>query len=84
MTGSISKGCCYRYERCFVELYMHIQAKLQETRKYFATYNALAEANELTLKEISLLNSINVQVKSRQIAVNQSYVFCKFPHCVCL
>ncbi|KAI5076151.1 hypothetical protein GOP47_0008216, partial [Adiantum capillus-veneris] len=50
-----------QYERCFVELYLHIQAKLQETRKHFATYNALAEANELTLKEISLLNSIHAQ-----------------------
>ncbi|MCO5582662.1 hypothetical protein L7F22_036560 [Adiantum nelumboides] len=50
-----------QYERCFVELYLRIQEKLQETRKRFATYNALAEANELTLKEISLLNSIHAQ-----------------------
>ncbi|MCO5551630.1 hypothetical protein L7F22_005135 [Adiantum nelumboides] len=50
-----------QYERCFVDLYLRIQEKLQETRKHFATYNALAEANELTLKEISLLDSIHAQ-----------------------
>ncbi|BBN01477.1 hypothetical protein MPTK1_2g07670 [Marchantia polymorpha subsp. ruderalis] len=50
-----------QYERRFVELYLHIQRKLRETRKYFATYNALAEANELTVKELSLLNSIHSQ-----------------------
>ncbi|EFJ07491.1 hypothetical protein SELMODRAFT_429723 [Selaginella moellendorffii] len=50
-----------RYERCFMELYVNIQAKLRETRKYYASYNALVEANELSLKEISLLNSINDQ-----------------------
>ncbi|XP_024520967.1 coiled-coil domain-containing protein 93 isoform X1 [Selaginella moellendorffii] len=50
-----------QYERCFMELYVNIQAKLRETRKYYASYNALVEANELSLKEISLLNSINDQ-----------------------
>lgn len=50
-----------QYERRFVELYLHIQRKLAETRKYYATYNALAEAHELTMKETSLLNSIHSQ-----------------------
>lgn len=50
-----------QYERRFVELYEHIQAKLRETRRYYGMYNALAEGNELTLKEISLLNSISSQ-----------------------
>lgn len=50
-----------QYERRFVELYLHIQRKLRETRKYYATYNALAEAHELTMKETSLLNSIHSQ-----------------------
>lgn len=50
-----------QYERRFVELYEHIQGKLRETRRYYGMYNALAEGNELTLKEISLLNSINSQ-----------------------
>jgi hypothetical protein len=44
---------------CFVGT---LQRKLRETRKYFATYNALAEAHELTMKETSLLNSIHSQV----------------------
>lgn len=57
-----------QYERCFVELYLHIQAKLRETRKYYAMYNALAEANELTLKETSLLNSINVQFETAMMS----------------
>lgn len=50
-----------QYERRFVELYENIQAKLRETRRYYGMYNALAEGSELTLKEISLLNSINSQ-----------------------
>eukprot|EP01018_Ginkgo_biloba_P004070 Gb_34641 [translate_table: standard] len=58
-----------QYERRFVELYMHIQAKLRETRRYYGTYNALVEANELTLKEISLLNSIHSQVVSFEISI---------------
>lgn len=38
------------------------QEKLQQTRKFYATYNALVEIKELMLKETSLLNSINSQV----------------------
>ncbi|CAM6037585.1 unnamed protein product [Sphagnum compactum] len=53
-----------QYERRFVELYVHIQRKLRETRKYYATYNALAEAHELTVKETSLLNSIHSQFEA--------------------
>lgn len=56
-----------QYERCFVELSLHIQSKLRETRKYYAMYNALAEANELTVKEISLLNSMNTQFEAAMI-----------------
>lgn len=50
-----------QYERRFSELYVHIQEKLQQTRKFYATYNALVEIKELMLKETSLLNSINSQ-----------------------
>ncbi|KAJ7532048.1 hypothetical protein O6H91_14G069900 [Diphasiastrum complanatum] len=50
-----------QYEYRFVELYLHIQAKLRETRKYYSAYNALAESNEVSVKEISLLNSIQSQ-----------------------
>lgn len=53
-----------QYERRFVELYLHIQRKLRETRKYYATYNALAEVHELTMKETSLLNSIHSQFEA--------------------
>ncbi|KAK9273925.1 hypothetical protein L1049_018737 [Liquidambar formosana] len=50
-----------QYERRFSELYVHIQEKLRQTRKCYATYNALLEIKELMLKETSLLNSISSQ-----------------------
>lgn len=50
-----------QYERRFSELYVHIQEKHRQTRKYYGTYNALLEIKELMLKEISLLNSISSQ-----------------------
>ncbi|XVE63552.1 hypothetical protein DITRI_Ditri07aG0029400 [Diplodiscus trichospermus] len=50
-----------QYERRFSELNAHIQEKLQQTRKLYATYNALLEIKELMLKETSLLNSISSQ-----------------------
>ncbi|XP_010249914.1 PREDICTED: coiled-coil domain-containing protein 93 isoform X4 [Nelumbo nucifera] len=50
-----------QYERRFSELYVQIQEKLRQTRKYYATYNALLEKKELMLKETSLLNSISSQ-----------------------
>ncbi|KAM7493214.1 hypothetical protein LguiB_027823 [Lonicera macranthoides] len=50
-----------QYERRFSELYIHIQGKHRQTRKYYATFNALLEIKELMLKETSLLNSINSQ-----------------------
>lgn len=50
-----------QYERRFSELYINIQDKLRQTRRYYATYNALLEIKDLMLKEISLLNSISSQ-----------------------
>lgn len=50
-----------QYEHRFSELYVQIQEKLCQTRKYYATYNALLETKELMLKETSLLNSISAQ-----------------------
>ncbi|XP_077211706.1 paramyosin-like protein isoform X2 [Tasmannia lanceolata] len=47
-----------QYEHRFSELYVQIQEKLRQTRKYYDTYNALLEIKELMLKETSLLNSI--------------------------
>nr|KAJ0202004.1 hypothetical protein LSAT_V11C600307530 [Lactuca sativa] len=48
-----------QYERRFSELNVHIQGKLWQTCKYYATYNALLETKELMLKETSLLNSMS-------------------------
>lgn len=50
-----------QYERRFAELNVDIQGKLRQTRKYYATFNALMEIKELMLKETSLLNSISSQ-----------------------
>ncbi|VVB10656.1 unnamed protein product [Arabis nemorensis] len=50
-----------QYERRFSELNVCIQEKLQQTRKLYATYNALLDIKDLMLKEISLLNSIGSQ-----------------------
>ncbi|RXH72505.1 hypothetical protein DVH24_012189 [Malus domestica] len=53
-----------QYECRLSELNAQIQGKLQQTRKYYATYNALLEIKELILKETSLLNSISSQASS--------------------
>ncbi|XP_068312385.1 uncharacterized protein [Pyrus communis] len=50
-----------QYEYRLSELNAQIQGKLQQTRKYYATYNALLEIKELILKETSLLNSLSSQ-----------------------
>ncbi|XP_010432698.1 PREDICTED: coiled-coil domain-containing protein 93-like isoform X2 [Camelina sativa] len=50
-----------QHERRFSELNVCIQEKLQQTRKLYATYNALLEIKDLMLKETSLLNSIGSQ-----------------------
>ncbi|RDX86272.1 Coiled-coil domain-containing protein 93, partial [Mucuna pruriens] len=47
-----------QYECRLSELNAQIQGKHRQTRKYYATYNALLEIKELMLKETSLLNSI--------------------------
>ncbi|XP_023547315.1 coiled-coil domain-containing protein 93 isoform X1 [Cucurbita pepo subsp. pepo] len=50
-----------QYERRFSELFINIQDKHRQTRRYYATYNALLEIKDLMLKETSLLNSISSQ-----------------------
>ncbi|KAK2978131.1 hypothetical protein RJ640_028685 [Escallonia rubra] len=50
-----------QYERRFSELYAQIQGKLRQTRKCYATFNALLEIKDMMLKETSLLNSISAQ-----------------------
>eukprot|EP00941_MAST-03F_sp_MAST-3F-sp1_P000363 g363.t1 len=48
-----------QYERRFVELYDLIAAKLDETRKYFSTYNMLAQQRDFLQKEVDIIQSIN-------------------------
>ena len=48
-----------QYERRFVELYEQVASKLDETRKYFNTYNTLDDTHKFLQKEVALLNSIN-------------------------
>ncbi|KAK2631865.1 hypothetical protein EUGRSUZ_L02345 [Eucalyptus grandis] len=50
-----------QYEHRFSELNINIEEIHRQTRKYYATYNALLELKELMLKETSLLNSLNSQ-----------------------
>ncbi|KAG0486415.1 hypothetical protein HPP92_008510 [Vanilla planifolia] len=52
-----------QYERRFSELYAQIQARHRLTRRQYAAYNALLKVKDLMLKEISLLDSINLQFK---------------------
>eukprot|EP00762_Andalucia_godoyi_P004091 ANDGO_06296.mRNA.1 Coiled-coil domain-containing protein 93 homolog len=47
-----------QYERRFSELYEQVSSKLEETRKYFNSYNTLDETRVYLSKELSLLDSI--------------------------
>jgi DNA repair exonuclease SbcCD ATPase subunit len=48
-----------QYERRFTELYAQIALQLDETRKYYDTYNTLSETKKYLDKENSLLNSVS-------------------------
>merc|ERR1711934_68110 len=48
-----------QYERRFVELYQQVAAKLDETRKYYDTYNTLREKCSLLDKQAQVIQSIN-------------------------
>lgn len=48
-----------QYETRFLELYDEVALTLDETRKYFATYNALQTTQAFVEKEIALLESIH-------------------------
>jgi len=59
--------------------FAYVHGKHRQTRNYFATYNALLEIKELTLKETSLLNSVISHVSTGELdtyAVNFSLAFC--------
>lgn len=47
-----------QYERRFVELFDLVSEKLDETRKYFTTYNTLARKREFMTKEEGLVSSM--------------------------
>ena len=64
-----------QYEKRFVELYDEVSEKLEETRKYFATYNTLARKKEYMSKEEQLVSSMLANfaaLKSR--SQRQSYL----------
>ncbi|KAF1336786.1 hypothetical protein FI667_g84, partial [Globisporangium splendens] len=48
-----------QYEKRFLELYEEVALTLEETRKYYCTYNTLQTTQEFLEKEISLINSIH-------------------------
>ncbi len=48
-----------QYERRFRELYTQVDAKLDETKRYYALFNTLEEKKGYLSKEVSLLNSIH-------------------------
>lgn len=48
-----------QYERRFIELYDEVALKLEETRKYYATYNMLESTRNYLQKEEKLISSIN-------------------------
>ncbi len=47
-----------QYERRFVELYQQVALKLEETRKYYSTYNTLDSTRNFLAKEVKLIDSI--------------------------
>mmetsp|Transcript_10960 Transcript_10960/g.19826 ORF Transcript_10960/g.19826 Transcript_10960/m.19826 type:complete len:624 (-) Transcript_10960:66-1937(-) len=47
-----------QYERRFVELYQQVALKLEETRRYYATYNTLDSTRNFLSKEVKLIDSI--------------------------
>eukprot|EP00947_MAST-08B_sp_MAST-8B-sp1_P000596 g596.t1 len=48
-----------QYERRFVELYEQVASKLEETRKYFDTYNVLKQKRDFLQREVTQLQQIH-------------------------
>ena len=48
-----------QYERRFVELYEQVAAKLEETRKYYDTYNVLEQKRNFLQMEVDQIKSIH-------------------------
>lgn len=64
-----------QYEKRFLELYEEVALTLDETRKYFCTYNTLQTTQEFLEREISLINSIseNFDVAMSSKAATQAF-----------
>jgi hypothetical protein len=58
-----SRGELMQYQKRFAELYDQVLAKLEETRKYYNTYNTLEETRKFLERELTLLNSIHDNFK---------------------
>ena len=65
-----------QYERRFVELYQQVALKLEETRKYYATYNTLDNTRNFLAKEVKLIDSItnNFQDAMRTKASQEEFL----------
>lgn len=59
-----------QYERRFVELYEQVASKLEETRKYFETFNNLQDRRGFYGQELELMNQIYEQYA--QISTNKA------------
>lgn len=64
-----------QYEKRFLELYEEVALTLDETRKYYCTYNTLQTTQEFLEREISLINSIheNFDVAMSSKAATQAF-----------
>jgi len=49
-----------QYERRFVELFDQVARKLDETRKYYETYNMLVQCKDILTKEVRRLSCCGV------------------------
>jgi len=53
-----------QYERRFVELYQQVALKLEETKRYYATYNTLDSSRNFLSKEVKLIDSITTNFEN--------------------
>jgi len=66
-----------QYERRFVELYDQVALRLEETRKYYETYNILDETRQTLKKEVNILNSITDNFEKAMKAKSSKEEFLK-------
>eukprot|EP00003_Mantamonas_plastica_P005567 TRINITY_DN1448_c0_g2_i3.p1 TRINITY_DN1448_c0_g2~~TRINITY_DN1448_c0_g2_i3.p1 ORF type:complete len:554 (+),score=244.01 TRINITY_DN1448_c0_g2_i3:2770-4431(+) len=58
-----SRAELIQYEKRFLELFEQVTATLSETKKYYSSYNTLEDSKTYISKELSLLSSINDNVR---------------------